>query len=108
MSLCKLNIIKIAILVSVFYSAFLLMASDAYSQTKQDSASKASTFYVYERYDKDGNTFISIEPPTTEIRYTCLICDGARVLSTRNTGVPVNILCWRCNGKGYLVSSKGK
>ncbi|MFA5012716.1 MAG: hypothetical protein WC644_12300 [Ignavibacteria bacterium] len=108
MSLSKLNIIKIAILVFVFTFSFLLMTSGAYSQIKQDSTSNASTFYVYERYDKDGNTCFSIEPPTTEIRYDCPVCDGARVLSTRNTGVPVNIVCWRCNGKGYLVSSKGK
>ena len=108
MSLCKLNIIKIAILVFVFTSSFLLMTSTAYSQTKQDSASKASTFYVYERYDKDGNTFISVEPPTTENRYDCQVCKGARVLSDRNTGVPTNLTCWRCNGKGYLVRNKGK
>jgi DnaJ-class molecular chaperone len=45
-----------------------------------------------------------------ELRYDCPICKGAAVLNVRNNknGVPVNVSCWKCNGKGYLISNSGK
>jgi hypothetical protein len=65
------------------------------------------TYYNYDRYDKDGNYYMSVEKPTTELRYECPICKGACVLKSRNN-VPVMIQCWRCNGKGYLISNSGE
>jgi hypothetical protein len=66
--------------------------------------------YVYEGYDKDGNSVGILGAPTKELRYECPICKGASVLNIRNVkfGIPVMVSCWRCNGKGYLVSNSGK
>lgn len=90
-------------------TSLLFMTSSIFAQSKSNAfqAKAVVTLYEYERYDQNGNTCISIEAPTTELRYDCPVCKGARVLNIKSTGVPVNVSCWRCSGKGYLVSNPG-
>ena len=61
--------------------------------------------YVYEYYDKNGNSVPSLEPPTKEFRYECPICKGGRVLLVSKFN---HKTCWRCNGNGYIVLNPGK
>ena len=103
---------KNIILIFVFLIVMQFITSVAFAQNKTETATTADTLkttvlYKYDRYDKGGNRYISIEPPTPELRYDCPICKGARVLNDRSFGVPVVQKCWRCNGKGYLVSNSG-
>jgi len=65
----------------------------------------SETLYVYECYDRTGSSFLSSEPPTKELRYGCPICKLAKP-ERFNTGFYRT--CWRCGGKGYLVSNSGK
>jgi|GEM_PF-5021845 hypothetical protein len=99
----------IYIFLFLFTLIFLTGTTSAQIKTKANPA-VIITYYEYDRYDKDGNSYKSIEAPTTELRYECPICKGAAVLNKREnrTGVPVMVTCWRCNGKGYLVSYSGK
>ena len=87
------------------------MTSGIFAQSKSNAnQAKAAGLYEYDRYDQNGNNYKSIEAPTTELRYDCPVCKGAKVLNVKNSknGVPVNVSCWRCSGKGYLVSNTGK
>jgi hypothetical protein len=89
---------------------FFLVPGNSNSQIKpKANHAESITLYEYERYDKDGNTYMSAETPTPELRYECPICKGAMVLnkSSKNR-VPIMVSCWRCAGKGYLVSNSGK
>jgi hypothetical protein len=61
--------------------------------------------YVYEGYDKDGNSVRIFGAPTKEFRYQCPVCNGARVIHNRDGNT---CRCWRCNGNGYLVSKASK
>ncbi len=90
-------------------TALFLTTSIVLSQTKQTAfkAKAVVTLYEYDRYDENGNTCLSVEAPTNELRYDCPVCKGARALNIQRTGVPVNVKCWRCNGKGYLISNSG-
>jgi hypothetical protein len=100
---------KHTIFIFFVLTSLLFVTSSIFAQSKSNaSQAKTITLYEYERYDQNGNTCISIEAPTTELRYDCPVCKGARVLNIKSTGVPVNVSCWRCNGKGYLVSNTGK
>lgn len=95
----------------IFFSSLFLITSNTFAQTKSiANQAKDVNLYEYYRYDQNGNYYKSIELPTTELRYDCPICKGSTVLNVRNSnnGVPVNVSCWRCNGKGYIVSNSGK
>jgi hypothetical protein len=70
-----------------------------------DKVEKSDIYYVYEYYDKNGNSVTSLEPPTKEYRYECPICKGERVLQVSKNN---HKTCWRCNGSGYVVSNPGK
>jgi len=87
----------------------VLIAGSANTQIKtKANRAEVITFYKYDIYDKDGNKYESVEAPTTELRYECPICKGARVLNKNSNGIPNMITCWRCNGNGYLISNYGK
>jgi len=90
---------------------YLNITTCTFAQTKPISHKAISVIlYEYDRYDKDGNKYLSIEPPTTELRYDCPVCKGTSFQNIRkgNNSVPVYVSCWRCNGKGYLISNTGK
>jgi hypothetical protein len=70
-----------------------------------DKVDKSETLFVYEYYDRDGNKYPPIRPPTKELRYECPVCNGNRVLQTYKFN---HKTCWRCNGDGYLISNSGK
>lgn len=70
-----------------------------------DKVDKGEMLYVYEYYDKNGNSVPSLEPPTKEFRYECPICKGGRVLLVSKFN---HKTCWRCNGNGYIVLNNGK
>jgi len=99
----------IYIFLFIFTLIFITETTSAQIKTKANQAG-IITYYEYDRYDKDDNSYKSIEPPTTELRYECPDCKGAMVLNKREnrTGVPVMVTYWRCNGKGYLISNSGK
>lgn len=63
-----------------------------------------------DRIDKDRNDFMSTQKPTTEMRIECILCKGTTVLNYRNgyNGTSYLIRCWRCAGKGYIISPSGK
>jgi hypothetical protein len=68
---------------------------------------KDSNYYVFERYDRNGNFYGMSEElanPTKEFRYDCPICDGMGVIiSNENSKYPVRIPCQRCGGLGWLI-----
>ena len=102
----KHSIFIFFVLMSLFF-----VTSGIFAQSKSNAyQAKTASLYEYEKYDQNGNYYKSIEAPTTELRYDCPICKGAAVLNVRNNknGVPVNVSCWKCNGKGYLISNSGK
>jgi hypothetical protein len=103
---------KIIINIFFTFSLLLIIAEVTNAQIKTNiNQADSITLYQYDYYDKDGNNHYSIEAPTPELRYECPICKGASRLYIRNNNysVPVNAVpCWRCNGKGYLVSNSGK
>ncbi|HEY5125355.1 MAG TPA: hypothetical protein VIL99_13105 [Ignavibacteria bacterium] len=102
---------KILIYIFFAFSSLFFITEIANAQIKTKvSQGESITLYEYDRYDKDGNTYKSIEAPTTELRYECPICKGASVLNINSVknSVPIMVSCWRCNGKGYLVSNSGK
>jgi hypothetical protein len=70
-----------------------------------DKVAKSEMLYVYECYDRNGNSFLTSGPPTKELRYDCPICKIAKP-ERFNTGQYRT--CWRCGGKGYLVSNPEK
>lgn len=105
----KFNIMKTTILIILITFTTVLFAGSTNAQIKtKANRAETITFYKYDIYDKDGNKYESVEAPTTELRYDCPICQGARVLNKNRNGISSVITCWRCNGKGYLVSNPGK
>jgi len=79
--------------------------TNVYRTFGDSKVDKSDDLYVYEYYDRNGNSYLSIEPPTKELRYECPVCNGDRVLQTYKFN---HKTCWRCNGNGYLISNSGK